>query len=326
MISVAQIACLPGDLQGPRRPCSGERPSPAAEDQGLGCTQPGMKLRSLRASVPARCCSSAALREASSRCWAASTSSASSSKPWLRPRASSSSSSSGWRSRSARVPSARAKARQASSAGRVTGFWARGSVGPCPSALTVDWAPRATAAWGKGGHPIAFACRQGCALGGGKEPLEPSQRRPNRRVQAWRPRPATPCAGPGHFRRQGHSVLPLEVAPARCLWGRWGCRQSPGSPQRRGWDPRGEWGEQSPLPKVCLAGLVSYSGASCLPKTSPTMASALAPGVGPPAAACRIKAAPRPRWPGVDLGPAVLPCLSPQRRRAPSPPCPVGCA
>jgi hypothetical protein len=46
----------------------------------------------------------------------------------------------------------------------------------------VDWAPRATAAWGKGGHPIALPCRQGCGLRAGKVPLEPSQGRPNRRV------------------------------------------------------------------------------------------------------------------------------------------------
>ena len=254
MISVAQIACLPGDLQGPRRPCSGERPSPAAEDQGLGCTQPGMKLRSLRASVPARCCSSAALREASSRCWAASTSSASSSKPWLRPRASSSSSSSGWRSRSARAPSARAKARKASSAGRVKGFWARGSAGPCPSALTVDWAPRATAAWGKGGHSIALPCRQGCGLGAGKEPLEPSQGRPNRRVQAWRSRPGTPLGGPGHFRRQGDRVLPLEVALAPCLWRPLGWPAAARIPPAKGMGSQLGMGRANSTPKANFGG------------------------------------------------------------------------
>lgn len=166
MISIAQIARLPRDFQKYWRPCPGASPSPGTENQTLGCIQPGMKLRSLRASVPARCCSSAALREASSRCWAASTSSASSSKPWLRPRASSSSSSSGWRNRSARLPSAWAKARKASSAGRVNGSSAVGSAGPCPSALTVDWACLAPAAWTLGCDLVALPWGRGLGLDG----------------------------------------------------------------------------------------------------------------------------------------------------------------
>ena len=245
MISAAQIPCLPRDLQGSWLSGSGSSPSTGAEDQPLGCIQPGMKLRSLRASAPARCCSSAALREASSRCWAASTSSASSSKPWLRPRASSSSSSSGWRSRSARVPSAWAKARKASSAGRVKGSWARGSVGPCPSALTLDLAYRATPPWGQGCHPSAPPCSQGRALRRGKDPLEPSQGWPNRRVKPGVPAHRPPASGPG---------ISAVRAIASCRWrlrwpvaigARWSGRQRPRSPHRRRWDFGLEWGEQT---------------------------------------------------------------------------------
>jgi hypothetical protein len=41
-----------------------------------------------------------------------------------------------------------------------------GSAGPCPSALTVDWACLAPAAWTLGCHPVAFLWGRGLGLGG----------------------------------------------------------------------------------------------------------------------------------------------------------------
>ena len=325
MIGAAQIPCLPRDLQGSWLSGSGSSPSTGAEDQPLGCIQPGMKLRSLRASAPARCCSSAALREASSRCWAASTSSASSAKPWLRPRASSSSSSSGWRNRSARVPSAWAKARKASSAGRVKGSWARGSVGPCPSALTLDLAYRATPSWGQGCHPTAPPCSQGRALRRGKDPLEPSQGWPNRRVKPGVPGQGRTCIGPGHFRRQGHSVLPLEAALARCNRGPLAWPAAAQITPSKAMGFRIGMGRANSSPNPSLEGLLS-----CL-RSRPLSNDSEPGGRDGLRGACRLLPAESARLPGlvglgVAPGPAFLPCLPPQRLRPPSRPCPVGCA